>query len=138
MSTLDSPYANYLTRQFVLTALTKLSSRATTSSAQQERIQSLLASYTTSPELEIQQRAVEFANLYNLGDIRSGVLERMPAPELKQTVIGVGKYCNHALLSHFNVVSVSENKPVGSIQPSKEVRHLTLNLRFFFLTIELR
>ncbi|KAI0343261.1 Adaptor protein complex AP-1 gamma subunit [Trametopsis cervina] len=104
VSTLDSPYANYLTRQFVLTALTKLSSRATTSSAQQERIQSLLASYTTSPELEIQQRAVEFANLYNLGDIRSGVLERMPAPELKQTVIGV----------------VSENKPVGSIQPSKE------------------
>ncbi|KAI0091676.1 gamma-adaptin [Irpex rosettiformis] len=104
ISTLDSPYANYLSRQFVLTALTKLSSRPTTSVAQQERIQTLLASYTTSPELEIQQRAVEFANLYNLGDIRSGVLERMPAPELKQTVIGV----------------VSENKPVGSVQPSKE------------------
>ncbi|KAI0821603.1 gamma-adaptin [Irpex lacteus] len=104
VSTLDSPYANYLSRQFVLTALTKLSSRTTTSATQQERIQTLLASYTTSPELEIQQRAVEFANLYNLGDIRAGVLERMPAPELKQTVIGV----------------VSENKPVGSIQPSKE------------------
>ena len=92
VSTLDSPYANYLSRQFVLTALTKLSSRSTTSVAQQERIQALLASYTTSPELEIQQRAVEFANLYNLGDIRAGVLERMPAPELKQTVIGVGEY----------------------------------------------
>ncbi|KAI0704275.1 Adaptor protein complex AP-1 gamma subunit [Cytidiella melzeri] len=104
ISTLDSPYANYLSRQFVLTAITKLSSRATTSVAQQERIQTLLASYTTSPELEIQQRAVEFANLHNLGDICSGILERMPAPELKQTVIGV----------------VSENKPVGSLQPSKE------------------
>lgn len=91
VSTLDSPYANYLTRQFVLTALTKISSRPTTTSTQQERIQTLLASYTTSPELEIQQRAVEYANLFNLGDIRSGVLERMPAPELKQTVIGVGK-----------------------------------------------
>lgn len=75
----------------MLTALTKLSSRPTTSAPQQERIQTLLASYTTSPELEIQQRAVEFANLFNLGEIRSGVLERMPAPELKQTVIGVGE-----------------------------------------------
>jgi AP-1 complex subunit gamma-1 len=91
VSVLDSPYANYLTRQFVLTALTKLSARPTTSPVSQERIQALLATYTTSPELEIQQRAVEFANLYNLGDIRGGVLERMPAPELKQTVIGVGK-----------------------------------------------
>lgn len=91
VSTLDSPYANYLTRQFVLTALTKIAARPTTSGVQQERIQTLLATYTTSPELEIQQRAVEFANLYNLGEIRGGVLERMPAPELKQTVIGVGK-----------------------------------------------
>ncbi|THG99155.1 hypothetical protein EW026_g3143 [Hermanssonia centrifuga] len=104
VSTLDSPYANYLTRQFVMTAITKISARPTTSAPQQERIQTILASYTTSPELEIQQRAVEFANLFNLGEIRAGVLERMPAPELKQTVIGV----------------VSENKPVGSIQPSKD------------------
>ncbi|KAI0078671.1 Adaptor protein complex AP-1 gamma subunit [Panus rudis PR-1116 ss-1] len=105
LSVLDSPYANYLTRQFVLTAITKISSRPTTSPAQQERIQTLLASYTTSPELEIQQRAVEFASLFTLGpDLRSGVLERMPPPELKATVMGV----------------VSENKPVGSVQPSKD------------------
>lgn len=90
ISVLDSPYANYLTRQFVLTALTKVSSRPTTSPAQQERIQTLLMTYTTSPELELQQRAVEFASLFNLGEIRSGVLERMPAPELKATVLGVG------------------------------------------------
>ncbi|KAH8103982.1 Adaptor protein complex AP-1 gamma subunit [Cristinia sonorae] len=104
LSILDSPYANYLTRQFVLTAITKISSRPTTSAAQQERIQALLASYTTSLELEIQQRAVEYASLFALGDVRSGVLERMPAPELKATVMGV----------------VSENKPVGSVQPAKE------------------
>ncbi|TFK86977.1 gamma-adaptin [Polyporus arcularius HHB13444] len=105
VSILDSPYANYLTRQFVLTALTKISSRPTTTPAQQERIQNMLLSYTTSPELEIQQRAVEFASLFNLGEIRSGVLERMPAPELKATVLGV----------------VSENKPVGSVAPGKDV-----------------
>ncbi|KAI0700112.1 gamma-adaptin [Cerioporus squamosus] len=105
VSTLDSPYANYLTRQFVLTALTKISARPTTTPAQQERIQNMLLSYTTSQELEIQQRAVEFASLFNLGDVRSGVLERMPAPELKATVLGV----------------VSENKPVGSVAPGKDV-----------------
>ncbi|KAI0366986.1 gamma-adaptin [Pilatotrama ljubarskyi] len=104
VSVLDSPYANYLTRQFVLTAITKISARPTTSPAQQERIQNLLLSYTTSPELELQQRAVEFARLFDLGEIRSGVLERMPAPELKATVLGV----------------VSENKPVGSVQPGKD------------------
>ena len=91
VSILDSPYANYLTRQFVLAALTKISARPTTSTAQQQRIQDLLLSYTTSPELEIQQRAVEFASLFNLGELRSGVLERMPPPELKATVLGVGK-----------------------------------------------
>lgn len=105
VSTLDSPYANYLTRQFVLTALTKIAARPTTSPAQQERIQTLLATYTTSPELEIQQRAVEFANLYNLGDIRAGVLERMPAPELKQTVIGVGKYSYSEIVIESNTKS---------------------------------
>ena len=67
-----------------------MSARPTTSVAQQERIASVLASFTTSPELEIQQRAVEFASLFNL-DVRAGVLERMPPPELKATVMGVGE-----------------------------------------------
>ncbi|KAI0034451.1 adaptin N terminal region-domain-containing protein [Vararia minispora EC-137] len=97
-SILDSPYANYLTRQYVFAAITKIASRPTTSTAQQERIHAILAQYTTNLELEIQQRAVEFASLFNLGDIRSGVLERMPPPEIKATITGV----------------VSENKPVGS------------------------
>ncbi|CCM06280.1 uncharacterized protein FIBRA_08531 [Fibroporia radiculosa] len=103
LSIVDSPYANHLTRQFVLTAITKICSRPTTSPAQQERIDNVLLSYTTSPELEIQQRGVEFASLFNL-DVRAGVLERMPPPELKATVMGV----------------VSENKPVGSVQPSRD------------------
>ncbi|KAG5647833.1 clathrin associated protein complex large subunit [Asterophora parasitica] len=100
VSIIDSPYANQLTKQFVLAAVTKISSRTTTSHAEQERIQVLLAKYTTSPELELQQRAVEFASLFGLGELREGVLERMPPPELKATVMGV----------------VSENKPVGSTQ----------------------
>ncbi|XP_006461976.1 hypothetical protein AGABI2DRAFT_151584 [Agaricus bisporus var. bisporus H97] len=98
VSTLDSPYANYLARQFVLAAVTKISSRNTTSTSEQERIAEILAKYTTALELELQQRAVEFASLYNLGSLREGVLERMPPPELKATIMGI----------------VSENKPVGS------------------------
>jgi hypothetical protein len=75
----------------VLAAVTKISSRRTTSQVEQDRIAELLAKYTTSPELELQQRAVEFASLFTLGDLREGVLERMPPPELKATVMGVGK-----------------------------------------------
>ncbi|PBK60501.1 gamma-adaptin [Armillaria solidipes] len=100
LSILDSPYANYLTRQYVLSAITKMAARPTTSTVQQERISEVLTQYTTSPELELQQRAVEFASLFNLGELREGVLERMPPPELKATVMGV----------------VSENKPVGSTE----------------------
>ena len=97
VSVLDSPYANYLIRQFVLTALTKMSGRTSTTPSQQQRIAGLLDTYTTSPELEIQQRAVEFENLLQLGEVRYGVLERMPPPELKATVMGVGE--SHYLLS---------------------------------------
>lgn len=84
----------------MLTSLTKLSSRPRTTSPQRERIAAILGGFSTSPELEIQQRSVEFASLFNQGEIFVGVLERMPAPELKATVIGV----------------VSENKPVGSLR----------------------
>ena len=92
ISILDSPYANFLIRQFVLAAITKICSRPTTSPAQQERIATLIAGYSTNPELEIQQRGVEFANLLALGDLKSGVLERMPAPELKATVMGYSSF----------------------------------------------
>jgi AP-1 complex subunit gamma-1 len=93
ISIIDSPYANFLTQQFVLAAVTKISSRRSTSGAEQDRIAEILAKYTTSPELELQQRAVEFASLFNLGEeLREGVLERMPPPELKATVMGVGKF----------------------------------------------
>ncbi|KAI5984304.1 adaptin N terminal region-domain-containing protein [Pisolithus albus] len=104
LSTLDSPYANYLTRQFVLTSVTKIASRPTTSPGEQDHIAEILAKHTTNPELELQQRAVEFASLFTLGDLKVGVLERMPLPEPKATVMGI----------------VSENKPVGSTRATKD------------------
>lgn len=75
----------------MLAAITKISSRPTTTSDGQDRIANVLLKYTTNPELELQQRAVEFASLYSLNELREGVLERMPPPELKATVLGVGR-----------------------------------------------
>ncbi|KIO26478.1 hypothetical protein M407DRAFT_74344 [Tulasnella calospora MUT 4182] len=95
---LNGPYINTLSRQFVLTALIKLTARPIVSQPQQERITEIIGSYATNPALEIQQRSVEYINLYNQPEIRSGVLEQMPAPELKVTVMG----------------TVSENRSVGS------------------------
>jgi hypothetical protein len=81
-----------------------MSSRHTTTAPQQAQIADVLAQYTTNPELELQQRAVEYASLLTLGELQVGVLERMPPPELKATVMGI----------------VSENKPVGSTRGGKE------------------
>ncbi|KAF8597669.1 Adaptor protein complex AP-1 gamma subunit [Ceratobasidium sp. AG-I] len=101
---LQSPYANALARQFVLTSLAKLSSRPALSEPQRTRIVNVLNGFATSTELEIQQRAVEFASLFAQVDIRAGVLEVMPPPEIKATVIG----------------TVSEKRSVGSTRTDKD------------------
>ncbi|ODN79774.1 hypothetical protein L202_03685 [Cryptococcus amylolentus CBS 6039] len=110
--TLNSPYANSLSRQFVLTSLAKLSVRLSESSSTpfpnaglQDRIAALIASYSSNLELEIQQRAVEFGSLFGMSDVRMGVLERMPPPEIRATIMG----------------TVSERKPVGSTRTDKDM-----------------
>ncbi|SPO20344.1 probable golgi adaptor HA1/AP1 adaptin gamma subunit [Ustilago trichophora] len=102
-SVLDSPYVNGLIRQFVLTSLAKLHTRLSDAS-QQSRIEQIIGSFESSVEVEIQQRSVEFASLLKRSDIREGVLESMPPPEIKQTVLG----------------TVSEAKPVGSTRSDKD------------------
>jgi AP-1 complex subunit gamma-1 len=93
---LNSPYANTLVRQFILTAAAKLSARfaelgTASSSTQQDRIAVLLAGFSGNLELEIQQRAVEFGSLFTRADVRAGVLERMPPPEIRATIMGTGE-----------------------------------------------
>jgi AP-1 complex subunit gamma-1 len=92
---LNSPYTNTLIRQFVLTAASKLSARlaelsSSTQQVQQDRIAVMLAGFSGNLELEIQQRAVEFGSLFARGDVRAGVLERMPPPEIRATIMGTG------------------------------------------------
>ena len=90
-SVLNSPYTNSLSSQFVLTALIKLSARfaeSTPSSDQIDRIATLLGSYSHTQELELQQRSVEYGALFGQSEIKAGVLERMPPPEIKATIMG--------------------------------------------------
>ncbi|GAA5943302.1 hypothetical protein JCM3775_002610 [Rhodotorula graminis] len=100
---LVSPYTNTIIRQFVLTALAKLSTRFS-QPQQVARISTLVRGYDASVELELQQRAVEFGALLELDSIKGGVLERMPPPEIKATVMG----------------TVSEKRPVGSLRRDKD------------------
>lgn len=107
---LNSPYCNTLIRQFVMTAVAKLSTRfeelkTPNCAAQRARISALIASYSTNLELEIQQRSVEFGNLLHMGaDVNNPVLERMPPPEIRATIMG----------------TVSERRKVGSTRQDKD------------------
>jgi AP-1 complex subunit gamma-1 len=111
-----SPYPNQTIRQFSLTALAKLSSRLSPSSYAQSTITQILARFTSSAELEIQQRAVEFSQLLTMHEIKTGVLERMPPPELKASVMG----------------TVSEKRAVGSTRVDKDVSQSTFSLRLTY------
>ncbi|ORX54913.1 Adaptor protein complex AP-1 gamma subunit [Hesseltinella vesiculosa] len=87
-SILMGPYANQLTREYVLTALMKLSSRLSDPSMH-GKILEILNRHKVSMEVEIQQRAVEYTNLFSFDNIRPAVLERMPVPE-GRTIIETG------------------------------------------------
>lgn len=88
---LVSPYTNTTIRQFVLTALAKLSTRFSHPESF-ARITKIMHGFDASVELELQQRAIEFGKLLTLDSVRGGVLERMPPPELKPTVMGTGQF----------------------------------------------
>ena len=86
---LSSAYATPIVTEYVVTAAMKLSARL--QDAQQvDRIRRLLGDRTADLSVEIQQRAVEYSNLFNYDQIRRGVLERMPPPEIRddQRVLG--------------------------------------------------
>lgn len=100
---IKSPYANSLIRQYTLTALSKFAIRLGEASSpnaanQVERIRDILSKYSESQDLELQQRSVEFEALFTKGDLVNGVLEHMPAPEIRATIMG----------------TVSEKRNVGS------------------------
>ena len=86
---LDSSYANQNVTEYIVTAAMKLTTRLSEPS-QVERLRRLLQSRQTDLDVETQQRAVEYVNLFGYDQIRRGVLEKMPAPEIReeQRVLG--------------------------------------------------
>ncbi|GAB7353024.1 hypothetical protein MBLNU459_g3580t1 [Dothideomycetes sp. NU459] len=86
---LNSSYAGQTVKEYIITATMKLTTRLT-EPAQVERLRRLLESLNVNLDIEIQQRAVEYGNLFAYDQIRRGVLERMPAPEIReeQRVLG--------------------------------------------------
>jgi AP-1 complex subunit gamma-1 len=108
-SILSSPYSNALSTQFVLTALIKLSARfaelSQPDASQIARIRGILQGYDHTQELELQQRSVEYGSLAGLGDVGLGVLERMPMPEIRSTIMGG---------------TASEKRKVGNTETAKD------------------
>lgn len=80
---LNSNYATQITTEYIVTALIKLTTRLSGPS-QIARIQKMLQYHQTSLDVEVQQRAVEYGNLFAYDQIRRGVLEKMPAPVIKE------------------------------------------------------
>lgn len=80
---LNSSYASQVTTEYIITALVKLTTRLS-DPAQIERIRRILQNHQTSLDVEVQQRAVEFGNLFSYEQIRRGVLEKMPPPQIKE------------------------------------------------------
>ena len=86
---LGSAYSTQIVAEYIVTSAMKLTSRLKDPS-QIDRIRRLLSNRTSDLSIEIQQRAVEYGNLFAYDDIRRGVLERMPPPEIReeQRVLG--------------------------------------------------
>lgn len=80
---LNSNYANQVSTEYIVTALMKLTTRFTDAS-QIERVRRILQNHQTSLDVEVQQRAVEYSNMFGFDQIRRGVLEKMPPPQIKE------------------------------------------------------
>jgi len=88
-SILNSSYATQIVKQYIITAAVKLTTRFS-EPGQIDRLRRLLLNNQANLDVEIQQRAVEYGNLFGFDQIRRGVLERMPPPEIKEEQRALG------------------------------------------------
>ena len=87
---LNSAYATQIVTEYIVTSAMKLTTRLQDPS-QIDRIRRILSTRTSDLSIEIQQRAVEYGNLFAYDSIRKGVLERMPPPEIHDEQRGFGE-----------------------------------------------
>lgn len=80
---LESQYATELVKEYAINALIKLSTRIS-SAAEVEKIRRILSGLTRSLNVEVQQRVSEYSQLFKYDELRRGVLEKMPPPEIRE------------------------------------------------------
>lgn len=90
---LNSTYASQIVTEYIVTSAMKLSTRMS-DTAQIDRIRRFLASRTADLNVEIQQRCVEYSNLFGYDQIRRGLLEKMPPPEIREEQRVLGEATN--------------------------------------------
>jgi AP-1 complex subunit gamma-1 len=95
---LNSSYAGLIVTQYIVTASVKLTTRLT-EPAQIERLRRLLQRFGTNLDIEIQQRAVEYINMFSFDQVRKGVLEKMPPPEIREEQRVLGSKTKNAKVS---------------------------------------
>jgi AP-1 complex subunit gamma-1 len=100
---LNSSYAGLSVTQYIITASMKLTTRLN-EPAQLERLRRLMQRYGTNLDIEIQQRAVEYVNLFGHDQIRKGVLEKMPAPEIREEQRVLGEATGAAKKRHSKIL----------------------------------
>ncbi|XP_056648988.1 AP-1 complex subunit gamma-1 isoform X1 [Diorhabda sublineata] len=78
-----SPQNTVMTKQYTLMSLTKLSTRFNNTN---NKIQQIISSFCSSLHVELQQRGVEYSQLFGkYSHLRSALLERMPPMELTRS-----------------------------------------------------
>lgn len=89
MAILNSSYAGQVVTEYIITSAMKLTTRLQ-DPAQIDRLRRLLLKHQTDLDVEVQQRSVEYGNLFGYDKVRRGVLEHMPPPEIReeQRVLG--------------------------------------------------
>lgn len=109
---LHSSYAGQSVTEYIITAAMKLTTRLQ-DPAQVDRLRRLLQQRQADLDVEVQQRAVEYGNLFGYDSIRRGVLERMPAPEIReeQRVLGEATTTSAAKKRHSRLPA-AKKKPM--------------------------
>eukprot|EP01117_Protostelium_nocturnum_P002092 TRINITY_DN12733_c0_g1_i1.p1 TRINITY_DN12733_c0_g1~~TRINITY_DN12733_c0_g1_i1.p1 ORF type:complete len:815 (-),score=305.97 TRINITY_DN12733_c0_g1_i1:72-2516(-) len=74
------PATNALSKDYILTALMKLTSRFSNA----QKLRSVIARYQTNMDLELQSRAVEYTKLFGWEAVRDSLLERIPVLEQRE------------------------------------------------------
>lgn len=94
---LHSSYAGTSVTEYIITSAMKLTTRLQ-EPAQIDRLRRLMLNYQTNLDIEVQQRAVEYGNLFGYDEVKKGVLERMPPPEIReeQRVLGEATKKRHS------------------------------------------